>query len=140
MSIDKVKCSLSKTFIAALAIAPISMFAEQRTWTGAVDTLWSNAGNWSPEGVPQAGDDVTIPGSTSVIIVEDMPNLNSLDLTGTLMTSNWFTAVRADTITINKNGTLTCGDPFTSSESSNRIWVVCRDLTVASGGKINAND
>lgn len=118
----------------------LSALGETRTWTGAVDKLWSTAANWSPEGVPQAGDNVTIPASTTAIVSEDMPALSSLDLSGTLMTSNWFTAVRADTVTILKGGKLTCGNPFSSSEPSNRVWIVCRDLTVASGASINVDD
>ena len=30
------------------------------TWTGAVNSDWADAGNWSPAGVPGAGSDVTI--------------------------------------------------------------------------------
>jgi hypothetical protein len=30
------------------------------TWTGAVNTDWTDADNWSPAGVPGAGSDVTI--------------------------------------------------------------------------------
>ncbi len=32
-----------------------------RVWTGAQDTLWSNANNWSPAGVPVDTEDVLIP-------------------------------------------------------------------------------
>ncbi|SOE21065.1 hypothetical protein SAMN06298216_1537 [Spirosomataceae bacterium TFI 002] len=31
------------------------------TWTGAVDTVWNNACNWSPAGIPTATNDVIIP-------------------------------------------------------------------------------
>lgn len=123
-----------------LMFLPLRAFSESRTWNGEVDSSWSNADNWSPAGIPQQGDDVIIPKSMKVIISEETPNLNSLSLTGTLMTSNWLTAVRADIITIKKNGELTCGHPFESTEPSNRVWIVCRDLTVESGGKINVND
>jgi len=30
------------------------------TWTGAVNSDWADAGNWSPAGVPGASSDVTI--------------------------------------------------------------------------------
>ena len=30
------------------------------TWTGAINSHWGNAGNWSPTGVPGAGSDVVI--------------------------------------------------------------------------------
>ena len=37
---------------------------QQRTWTGAFDSLWTNAGNWYPTGVPQKGDSIYIPVTT----------------------------------------------------------------------------
>jgi hypothetical protein len=36
-----------------------------RTWTGAVSTDWNVAGNWTPSGVPSAGDSVTIAPATN---------------------------------------------------------------------------
>jgi len=36
-----------------------------RVWTGAVDSLWSNAGNWSPALVPGATDSVQISSATN---------------------------------------------------------------------------
>jgi hypothetical protein len=40
-----------------------------KTWTGAVDTDWSNDNNWSPSGVPTNIDCVTIPNVTNKPIV-----------------------------------------------------------------------
>jgi hypothetical protein len=42
-------------------VAPAAAAATSLTWTGAVDSNWSTAGNWSPAQVPAAGDDVTLP-------------------------------------------------------------------------------
>ncbi|MEK6373466.1 MAG: Ig-like domain repeat protein [Acidobacteriota bacterium] len=36
-----------------------------RTWTGALDANWSNPNNWSPAGVPAAGDVLTFPADAS---------------------------------------------------------------------------
>lgn len=38
------------------------------TWTGAVDSNWTTAGNWSTSSVPTIASDVTIPNAASVII------------------------------------------------------------------------
>ncbi len=35
-----------------------------RVWTGAIDSLWFNAGNWNPFGTPQRLDSVYIPSTT----------------------------------------------------------------------------
>ena len=116
------------------------MGGASRTWVGGTDSLWATGANWEPEGVPQAGERVTIPAGNSVIVSEDMPKLATFDLAGTLMMSNWFTAVRADTVTIAKGGKLTSGDPFAASEPSNRVYVVCRDFTLESGASVNVDD
>ncbi|HLX12897.1 MAG TPA: YCF48-related protein, partial [Bacteroidota bacterium] len=43
-----------------------------RTWTGAVDTNWTNPSNWSPNGVPQKLDSIVIGTSSR------MPAINSV--------------------------------------------------------------
>jgi hypothetical protein len=35
------------------------------TWTGAVSSLWSTSGNWSPNGVPTSANNVNIPASST---------------------------------------------------------------------------
>ncbi len=39
------------------------------TWTGAVNSDWDDADNWSPAGVPGADSDVTIASGTPVALV-----------------------------------------------------------------------
>ncbi len=38
------------------------------TWTGAVNSDWDDADNWSPTGVPDASSDVTIASGTPVAL------------------------------------------------------------------------
>ena len=116
------------------------MGGAERAWVGGTDNLWSTEVNWDPVGVPQAGERVSIPASKSVIVTEDMPKLATFDLAGTLTCSNWFTAVRADTVTVANGGKLTCGSAFASTEMSNRVWVVCRDFYLERGGTVDVND
>ncbi|HEY6137924.1 MAG TPA: Ig-like domain-containing protein, partial [Thermoanaerobaculia bacterium] len=48
--------------------------AADRSWTGAADANWSNPQNWSPAGVPAAGDALTFPAAQSRrSVVFDMP-------------------------------------------------------------------
>lgn len=42
------------TFLFALSIS-VASFGTARTWTGAVNTDWTNGGNWSPAGAPSSG-------------------------------------------------------------------------------------
>ena len=51
-----------------------------RTWTGAVNTSWSNAGNWSPAGVPIATDSVVIPFVTNLPTITITPTIKALTL------------------------------------------------------------
>lgn len=50
---------LLAALLATSALTPSIALAANDTWTGAVDTNWQNAGNWS-NGVPTASDDVII--------------------------------------------------------------------------------
>ncbi len=43
--------------LTAMAALPVPVRADTKTWTGAVDNLWSTAGNWTG-GLPAAGDRV----------------------------------------------------------------------------------
>jgi photosystem II stability/assembly factor-like uncharacterized protein len=43
------------------AVSPL----QQRTWTGAFDSLWTNAANWNPIGLPDKGDSVVIPSTAN---------------------------------------------------------------------------
>src|SRR4029434_11138134 len=45
-----------------------------KTWTGAVNALWSQAGNWAG-GVPQAGDAIWFPsGAANLSNTNDLPS------------------------------------------------------------------
>ena len=43
-----------------------------RTWTGAADTLWSNPANWSPIGIPAAGEALSFPEGGRLTTVNDL--------------------------------------------------------------------
>lgn len=79
-----------------------------KTWTGVVSTSWSLSTNWSPSGVPQNGDDVTIP---SVAVRQPTYAggtvfLNLISCTGTLtITGGTLTVASASSIAnLNLNG------------------------------------
>lgn len=48
-----------------------------RTWTGAADTSWHEAGNWDPAAVPTGGDDVTV-AKTATLTVGKLAAVRSL--------------------------------------------------------------
>ena len=69
---------------------------------------WDDEANWENGSVPQEGDDVVIntwkKANISVTITNTTPLLKSLQVGGTyastLVTTNWNTCIRAETVTI----------------------------------------
>ena len=51
---------LCATVLLAAALCTVPALADTKTWTGAVDAFWSNAGNWTG-GAPAAGDRLVFP-------------------------------------------------------------------------------
>jgi hypothetical protein len=50
------------------------------TWTGAINSDWTNPGNWNPMQVPTATDDVTIPDVANDPVVSTIQQVRSLSL------------------------------------------------------------
>ena len=63
---------MRKCLAAALLFVSVSLSAATRTWTGAVDQRWSNAGNWD-SGVPQPGDELAFLHGQHVVTLNDLP-------------------------------------------------------------------
>ncbi|MCB0805944.1 MAG: T9SS type A sorting domain-containing protein [Bacteroidales bacterium] len=55
--------------------------ALNNAWTGAIDSDWNTAGNWSKEIVPDADDNVEIPVSTNSPLISIGDNASCYDLT-----------------------------------------------------------
>src|ERR1700735_3262258 len=56
-----------------------------KTWTGAKSNAWSAPGNWTPTGVPAAGDDVVFglgSGANTLNLNVDSNSLNSFTIEG----------------------------------------------------------
>ena len=113
--------------------------AADRTWQGNAGGNWFAGDNWSPVGYPQAGESVDITNG-SVLLTNSTAILASLTITNaSLIFSNWTTRLLARNITIQSGGILTLPVSFTTSQMSNRVWVVCTNLTVEIGGSINVD-
>jgi hypothetical protein len=88
--------------------------AAARTWTGAVSTDWSTAGNWSPAGAPGATDSVVVPSAPG-----NQPVLHSAAVAiGSLVIANG-AVVTLDTSTLAVQGDFTnagtLSDPASTS-------------------------
>ncbi len=117
----------------------MSVPARQYTWTGSgADNHWANAGNWMPVGVPGTDAEVAVHHG-SVFLTNETAELASFTMTGgTLMFSNWTTRLRATEIEI-RNGTLTLPPAFRENQMSNRIWMICSNLTVGTAATMDAD-
>ena len=125
-------------------------------WSGAgEDGNWYNSANWSPQGLPLAGDRVSFPDTAqadafSVVIDRNTSALASLVVPSnvTLVATNWMTKIVARTVTVKEGGKITCAGPFADRatavvpeiQMSNRVWIVCTDLTVEAGGRIDVSE
>jgi hypothetical protein len=71
------RAGLTSVVFTETATAPVG----GRTWTGAVSTDWSAAGNWNPQAVPTNADDVVIPsGPTNMPVVTTSCSAKSLTI------------------------------------------------------------
>lgn len=105
------------TVLATLFANSNSYAQTTRTWTGAVNTEWGIAGNWSPSGEPEPGDDIIInagdnnPEFEEFIGIQNFTmNAGTLDLSAFTMVIAGTARFQGGTITngnINCNGTLT---------------------------------
>lgn len=68
-----------------------------KTWTGAVNSFWSNASNWSPAAVPTATDDLVFNNAVNSQINSSY-TVNSIDFTG--YTGAFSTSSIANIVTI----------------------------------------
>ena len=55
------------------------------------------------------------------------------------MKSNWATALIASNVVVEGGGVLMVASAFTDSQMSNRVYVVCTNLTLNTGGQIVAD-
>ena len=115
-----------------------------RVWLGGKGSgNWNDAAEWSEgtsgQTVPGAGDSAFIPGGSTVTLSESNPSCASVEISGTLLMTNWTTRLNATDITISSGGNLTCGAAVTNEAWLSRVWVACSNLTIASGGKIDVN-
>ncbi|MBI2437799.1 MAG: hypothetical protein HYV36_03165, partial [Lentisphaerae bacterium] len=135
-------CVVLRVGLYVLALGALCAPAGATTYTWNANTTgdWSAAANWTPSGPPNDGDDAVITNSgASVILSSSSSNLASLTLSKTLTFTNWDTALTATNVTILTNGAMTLPAAFTNNQMSNRVWIVCSNLLVASGGSISTD-
>ena len=105
-----------------LILLNISSWAATKTWVPTTGGAWTTAANWSPSGVPAAGDDVIINSNQSAnITAVPAITLNSLSISGNCL---FAAASSGNTITITSTFSVASGKTCTLGASGNRIVFV----------------
>ncbi|MBK8003717.1 MAG: hypothetical protein IPK12_07140 [Gemmatimonadetes bacterium] len=87
-----------------------------KTWTGAISTAWTTAGNWSPAAVPTSTDDVLIPNGPSL-----MPVLGTSTSIQSLTLQNNASLTLINVMTLTLTGDLDDAGNLTSGGGSQTI-------------------
>jgi len=86
--------------------------ATSYTWNGSVSSSWGEPNNWSPSGIPDLGDDVSISSTANNPIFEEISGLNNFTLNSGSLDMSFFTLVIYGTATFNggtiNNGNINC--------------------------------
>lgn len=70
-----------------------SINAVEYTWNGSISSEWGNPNNWSPNGIPDFGDDVIIVSGSNNILFEETSALNNFTINSGLLDLSLFTIV-----------------------------------------------
>ena len=121
--------------------APVTLMAvcgkNEKTWNGVEGDLWSDGSKWAPTGVPEEGDLAVIPAGKSVTVDGSTAKLAFLDVSGTVVCSNWTTCVEAGDIAVRNGGKVTCAGPVTEETAMSRAYLKAVDVTVECGGSVD---
>lgn len=92
-------CSVTKT---------ISVINKSKVWNGSVSSVWNNANNWSPVGVPSSTDCIIIPSTTVKPIISSDANGKNLEIKalGELVVNSNKTLAIEDNINVKTGGSL----------------------------------
>lgn len=109
--------------ISLFLLSTQTAFSITRTWVPATGGAWTTPANWSPSGIPAAGDDIVIGSQSAPITSVPSIALNSMTITGncTLQSGS------AVTLTLGGN----TGTDFTVAGSANLILGATVNITLA---------
>lgn len=111
--------NLRFALLAFCFILTASLNATSYVWNGTISTQWGDAGNWTPSGIPDIGDDVTINNQTNNPVFEEISGLNNFTLNSGTLNLSAFTIVLYGTANFN-GGSISNGNiAFVSGSNAN---------------------
>lgn len=109
-------------------------------WEGSVNNDWFEPLNWDLQAVPFDGAEVIINAGADILLSAPSAELASLDMFGgTLTFTNWDTSLNASDIVVQAGAVLTTPAVDVDTATSNRVYVICENFTLESGGEINVD-
>ena len=129
-------------FAAHHASASAAPAPTDRFWTGpATPSSWQTAGNWTPTGIPGAGDTVFIDQSADVILNLDTFGLTSLSLgNGGVLNTNTHTIFATDSVVVDQGGRLEAMLGFGSDALQTPFVHIDGGTLELLGGRVYATD
>jgi predicted enzyme related to lactoylglutathione lyase len=114
--------------------------AEVRTWTGSGD-WWGSPTNWNPAGIPGPLDTALIQSGTATLSAAATVASLIVSNGGTLLFTNWTTVLTAGDVTIRSGGNITHAicDIGAAPSNTNRVYILCTNLTLQTNGAINVS-
>jgi len=100
---------------------------------------WTNPAIWSLGRFPVQNDNVTIRHAVTIDSPTYTVNSCVISNNAAIVMRKWTSALKATTVTIRNNGKITTSSPFTDRDMSNRVYIICTDLTIDNGGLIDQN-
>ncbi len=113
------------------------------SWVGAAGGLWSDPANWSIGQVPDMNYDVVL-ANASVLVDGAIAPVHAITVgdgtkAATITVTNDNTTLTANYFTIMDKGVVTCAGPFTNEMYMSRVHIVCTNLEILAGGKIDVS-
>jgi len=140
---------IARHILIASALTMALMFSSRaaypavtNTWDGDTSTDWADGQNWSQGSPPADGEHVVLgDAGADPLLAADSADLASFTITNkTLVFTNWSTRLFATNVFIRSDAELTLPPAFTTNQMSNRVSIVCSNLTLDVGGTVVADE
>ena len=113
-------------------------------WKGAAGGRWGDAANWSINSVPDMNYDVVLT-NASVLVDEAIAPVHAITVgdgtkAATITVTNANSTLTANYFAIKDKGVVTSAGPFTNAMYMSRVHIVCTNLEIMAGGKIDVSE
>ena len=131
-----VRTSLQLVFLSVLLVGGVAQANSVTSLVNAAGGSWHDTNTWVAKAVPTVGDDVVVVATNGVTLTNSTDFLNSINVksNATLTFTGWTTLLSSLNVTV--SGTVTHTACTTNTAPTNRVYIICTNLTVT--GQIEA--